>query len=363
LEAAILTTSKKKKIAVLPSDLWACGRYRIIDPYTKLSEMDIPGLEFHMVLDQLNLIQNANMCAAFLAQFDAVIVQRVADPALLAVLMALQKYGKKIFMDVDDDLFNVSTFSPAYNVWKKGGQAVKAFSAAVRMVDALFVSTPELVDAYKHLNRNIHVFRNAIDCDDPKFSNENYLRAKLPTDKTVVMWAGSSTHLDSLDEICREIRQVFDSRPDAVFALCGNKEFLDMFTIKDEQKIYIPHVPIDEFYNIPSHADIGLAPVKLNKFNDGKSELKCLEYGIWGIPTLCSPAAPYQRFNEVSIHGNVLTKKNKTQDWCRKLASLIDLPEYRRITGIKAYTAVKNNYNLKDVNQERIAFFEKTLLT
>ena len=132
----------------------------------------------------------------------------------------------------------------------------------------------------------------------------------MPSNETVVMWSGSSTHRDSLEIICRDIKQVFDKRRDSIFALCSNKEFMDLFTINEQQKKYIPHVKMEEYYNVPSIADIGLAPVVHNKFNDAKSELKCLEYGIWGIPTVCSSAAPYVRFNEISGGANIVTRNN-----------------------------------------------------
>jgi hypothetical protein len=40
--------------------------------------------------------------------------------------------------------------------------------------------------------------------------------------------------------------------------------------------------------------DLALAPLAINRFNEAKSNLRLLEYGILGWPTLCSDIFPYQ---------------------------------------------------------------------
>lgn len=353
-----------KKIAAMPADLWACGKFRIIEPYNSLSKEDT-GFHYEMLTFGNGESISVHLLMASLMQYDAIVFQRVCDPNIVALMAALKKSGKKVYMDVDDDLFNVSTFSPAYNVWNKSaerGMAIQVFKESLKHVDALFVSTPQLVSRYEHLVPSVEVFSNALDLDDPRFDKANSRRNEYPLDKDMVMWTGSSTHLDSLAEISGKLKQVFDQRPDSRFALCGNIEFLDMFNVNPNQKVFVQHVPIDQYTNIPSIADIGLAPVKKNKFNDCKSELKCLEYGIWGIPTVCTDAAPYVRFNQVSNGGNLLCRDNKPKEWIRNIGKLLDNENYRMEMGEKARQAVINHYNLKKINEQRHKFFEKELL-
>ncbi len=40
--------------------------------------------------------------------------------------------------------------------------------------------------------------------------------------------------------------------------------------------------------------DLALAPLELHPFNEAKSNLRLLEYGVLGYPVLCSDILPYQ---------------------------------------------------------------------
>jgi glycosyltransferase involved in cell wall biosynthesis len=353
----------KKRVICLSSDSWACGLYRINEPFGYLAKQEFDDIEFTVFGDAF---PNSNEMTVFqltmiLQQYDAILIQRVASKHILSIMMALKKMGKKVYTEIDDLLMNVSTQSIAHTVWRKGSEALNVFCESLKISDGVLVSTPELEAEYRRFNKNVHTFFNAIDVSDPKFCPANNQRHILPMDKTIVGWAGSSTHVDSLDVIRYAIKPVFDQRKDVVFALCGNKEFMDFFNIPEEQKIYIPHVPIGEFYNIPSMFDIALAPVKENPFNDGKSELKCLESGIWGVPTVCSPVAPYVRFNEVSGGANLIAKKNLGKNWVKQILSLVDNPELRKQKGEQARQTVLREYNLQQKALDRLEFFRKEL--
>jgi glycosyltransferase involved in cell wall biosynthesis len=350
-----------KKILALPADIWACGKFRIIEPYSNMPEND--EIEYKLFDHTKNDGIPITIFVQMLMNYDAIVFQRVADKNLLLAMKTLKQYGKKIYMDIDDDLFNVSTMSPAYKVWRRGTEQMMVFTEAVRLVDGLFVSTPELVEAYRHLNKNITVFGNALTTNDPKFDVANSQRNLMPPNRVVVMWSGSSTHMDSILEISHGIKQVFDNNPEALLAVGGNQEFYNLFPLKpDIQKVWIPPVSINEYYKMPSQADIGIAPVKLNKFNDGKSELKCLEYGIWGVPTVCSNAAPYRRFEEVSGGGNLVTKANTPKHWVKALNKLIKDEPLRKFMGHTARQTIFREYDLSKINAKRHEFFVNNLV-
>lgn len=353
----------KKKIMAIPGDVWACGHYRIMEPYGKLASQEHENLEFEVYDFNKNNDVLADDLLRFLSKYDAILFQRVFDPTILSIMAALKAIGKtKVYMEIDDDLYNISQDSPAWNTWRKGGQALAVFSKALEIADAVHVSTPELVNAYYGRNKNFEIFYNAIDVTNPKYDLTKKARQQLPQDKTVVMWAGSSTHLDSIKEIRSAFKGVFENRPNAIFAVCSNPEFLQMMEIPEEQKFFINPVTVDKFFPIPGAGDIGLSPVKLNKFNDSKSELKCLEHGIWKVPVISSPAAPYNRFNIVSDGANLIAKKNKWQQWAKHVSDLIDHPRLREELGEKTYRAVHEHYNLDKINEKRVKFYEQELL-
>lgn len=348
----------KIKIAYIPSDNWACGLFRMKDPCERLAALN-SDVQFDLIPYGHFAGYTAAGVAAALRMYDGVVFQRVADEATVMVMHMLKGFGVKIYMDIDDNLFHVNRNSPAYSVWKPDGKPLAMFKIALGAVDHLFVSTPELVDAYKGYQPNISVFMNGIDTSDPKYDLSKSRRNELPEDKVIVMWSGSSTHLDSIHEIGKCIRPAFEQNPNAIFAMCSNPEFMQVFNVPEEQKLYVPHVSIDEYYTIPSMADIGLAPVVNNVFNAGKSELKCIEYGIWGVPTVCSFSAPYKRFKQLSDGGAVTCYENKSRDWPNAISKLIRDAELRKQMGEKARQAVIDKYDVKKINEQRLEFFRQ----
>lgn len=354
--------SKKKKIVAIPGDLFACGHYRVIEPYKKLSTVEHDALQFELYDYVNNNNTTIEQLYSFLSKYDAVLFQRVFTKEILAMMITLKKIGVKVYMEIDDDLYNVSQTSPAWSTWRKGSECLNIFTKALSIADCVHVSTPELVNTYFSKANDFEVFYNGIDVSSARYSPENSRRGELPADKTIVMWAGSSTHYDSIQEISGVLSQVIPKHKNVLFALCSNKEFLDMIDIPDEQKVFIEPVKMNEYYNIPSMCDIGLSPVKLSKFNDGKSELKCLEHGIWGVPVVSSPAAPYVRFNELS-GANLIAKKNRFVNWDQQLTKLIENAEYRKVLGEKSRKFIHDFYNLDKINEKRIKFYEKELIS
>lgn len=350
-----------KKVFAVQADKGACGLYRIDQPYSKLSKMD-RDISFEIFDTEKNKVIVSEFVNK-LRQYDAVVFQRVWNKNICAIMYALKKFGIKIYMDVDDDIFSISNTSPCYTFWQPKNEAIKVFSKCLSVIDGLFVSTPELADGYKDkVNCPITVFRNALDTKDEKYNISNSLRNKLPQDKTIIMWTGSSTHLDDLMIVANDLRPIFDKYKNVSFALCSNKEFLDLFDIDEDQKIYVPHVPLEDFYNIPSMCDIAITPLKLSKFNDGKSELKCMEHGIWEVPCVSSPAAPYLRYNtNGNGESNLIAKKNRGQEWCKQIEKLILDETLRKEMGKKSKELVINHYDLDLVNEEKYSFFEREL--
>jgi hypothetical protein len=86
--------------------------------------------------------------------------------------------------------------------------------------------------------------------------------------------------------------------------------------------------------------DLALAPLELNAFNDCKSNLRLLEYGILGIPVIATDITPYQCGLPVSL------VKNHPRDWIRAIREHInDLDEAAR-RGDSLRQAVQSDWML-----------------
>jgi len=63
--------------------------------------------------------------------------------------------------------------------------------------------------------------------------------------------------------------------------------------------------------------DLALAPLENNPFNEAKSHLRILEYGILGYPVICSDIFPYQGDFPVT------RVTNRYRDWVRAIREQI----------------------------------------
>lgn len=271
--------------------------------------------------------------------------------------------GKKVAIDVDDRLDCVHKSNPASAMFFNNSPHLKNFLSCLSIADGVTCSTPEIRDAYKFRtkNQNIVAINNSIDFSDPIYSQPKG-RETLDPDIKYIMWSGSSSHMDSLHVAKSAVEQVVNTYDNVKLIIGGNIEFYDIFKVDESKKIHIPGVTADKYTMMPSHGDIFITPLVLSPFNEGKSELKVLEAGIFSTPSISSPAAPYKRFNDVSGGANVIIKGNRPDRWIRELKNMIDNDEYRLDMGKRTYDAIKTHYNMELANAQRVEFWEKLLL-
>lgn len=63
--------------------------------------------------------------------------------------------------------------------------------------------------------------------------------------------------------------------------------------------------------------DLGVAPLEENAFNEAKSNLRLLDYGVLGIPVVCTDILPYQ--------GDLPVRRveNRHREWVKAIREMI----------------------------------------
>lgn len=351
-----------KKVLWCQADAWACGLHRVIQPVRtqqRVQKID-DDITFHLYSDDRSNDTTSVEFLDYMKDFDALVVQRPAHQKMAALMKEVKAIGKKVYTELDDALFNVHPSNPAHQVWNPKSPCWQTLKDAIEISDKLILSTEQLQDIY--YQKDSVVFENGLDATLPIYSQENNRRHQLPSEKVIVGWAGSTSHIGSLRHITKAIKKLCKERENVIFALCSNPEFMDLFDVPKHQKQYVKHKPIDEYPPVMSLFDISLAVVEPDVFNSGKSELKALEAGIWGIPSVCTRVAPYTRFNKNSNGGNLLVTGNDTNEWVRNIGKMIDDKELYQNMAEKTLNTVKTKYNLEEINKKRIEFFKSELL-
>lgn len=354
----------KKRVLAIASDKMACGKYRITQPQIDLAlrcNNGLSKLEFKLLEPNHDQTMSMNV----IDSFDAVVLQRIITPSLLKMAYQIKKQGKILIHEIDDDLYNINTVNPFHRAMKNT-KYKEIYGEALKLSDYIFTTTPEIKESFVNgLNiksDKVFVFPNAIDPNHPKLQPDQTRRGELPSDKVVILYGGGSSHFEDV-RVLQVMESILRKYKNAVFAFCShiqlfNDNFSQLVKMFPQRVIFIPPITdnFDNFPNLMSMGDIGTAPLTINKFNNCKSWLKCLEYGIWGLPTVCSPISDYKRFNELS-QASVIVEENSSKQWEQELSKLIEDNEGRKEMGLKAREYILNNLTLKQINKKRLEFY------
>lgn len=383
------------KTVVLPVLNKAWKFYRICQPYGYIKDIlredifiydpSVHGLE--------KLGQELN-------QADLVVYQSPCEERHLKLIRAITNgKGKKrkCVVDYDDDVFNISPWSPAYEkygtketsvlytdkeqvkgllsalsssleisneqkdlvkvnpdgtasvaMWKdktKGFdieenlKRLENIQKILNEADVLTVTTPQLADKFMvHRTKdNIIVLPNIIDLG-------RYLPMNKTNDgKVRIIWQGGPTHYRDLEIVKLELISFANKHPEVEYVFKGIK-YPGLFNDIADRVSWMPwHSDIETF---PSSlremsGDIAICPLTDDTFNDGKSPLKWEEMSAMKVPCVCSPTL-YGNYIEHGRTGLIA----RQGEWEACLEQLLDGRERERI-GQNAYDHVRKNFSIE----------------
>lgn len=330
------------------------------------------------------------------------------------LIKKLRSMGIVVVMDIDD-YWSPGREHPIYSIIIQH-QLHKKILANMREVDYVTTTTSLFANEIKKINKNVIVFPNAINPDEPQFKEKTQ-----PSDKIRIGWLGGSSHLHDLQLLDGMVNKLGgDIREKTQFVLCGfdvrgsvtqidpktgkeNKreilphetvwsKYEEIFTdkykyISEDYKKFLlnfkesPYDDINESYRrvwtkpVTSYAtnyskfDISLSPIKNHMFNKMKSQLKVIESGFYKKALIASEIGPYNLDLQHSLKNGEFTNGNAIlipesrnhSDWSKAIKKLVENPEMITELGNRLYETVKDKYNLKNVARDRAEWY-KTLI-
>lgn len=255
-----------------------------------------------------------------------------------------------VIYDLDDDFFTVNELAEKARITIQ--DATDRLSKVVSVInnsDLVIASTDLLRNKiYANVKQcpKVIVIRNFVDlrlwncvsnCRNSTFSS-NIVR---------IGYMGTSSHLDDMFMIKDAV--------DKIVAEFGDKVEFEVVGVGNDDEIPWGHSIKPPFVSYPNFVkwlkssvswDIGLIPLRDTKFNQGKSDLKFLEYACLGVPVIVSDMPV---FTSISRHNeNCLLVKNTTTDWYEALKSLILDSEKRSFLSNNAYKLVSQLYSIQN---------------
>lgn len=224
---------------------------------------------------------------------DVVVLQLPKTAAMLQILRLLQAQGVAVVVEIDDLLTGVPFGHMAHRSLVRAGQGDVARQCA-READLVTVATPMLLGEYARHGRGV-VVPNAI----PRRIAELPPAYERNPGTVTIGWAGNVLgHPYDLQEMGSGLQQALDrTRPDSRLLVIGQK--WDMaarlgLTSEPDEVNWIDSV--DAYAaRIGELFDVGIAPLRLDKFNACKSWLKPLEYSARGVYCVRARSDEYER--------------------------------------------------------------------
>jgi glycosyltransferase involved in cell wall biosynthesis len=398
----------KIKVLVVPSDRTGVGKFRSVDPHIFLQNLYPDDFHVDIIYDVPMTDMN------FWKDYQIVAFHRSLNPDFEASHALIQKLNDMGIVTIDDidDYWMPTKEHPIHDVIRFN-KINEKITNNLKVAKYVTTTTTIFADEIKKLNKNVVIFPNAINPNEPQF--------KEPTpesDRLRIGWLGGSSHLHDLQLLDQSFSKLTQYKDKLQFVLCGfdtrgsvteinqqtgehkkrdilphetvwaqyEKIFTQNYsTVSEDYKKYLntflpegypnemnePYLrvwtkPVQSYAKNYSKFDVSLAPIKNHIFNRMKSQLKVIESGFYKKAIIASNLGPYTidlkhcLDNGNFVDGNaLLVDENRNHsDWAKFIEKLVKNPNMAKDMGERLYETVKDTYDLNVVTKARAEFYK-----
>jgi hypothetical protein len=233
-----------------------------------------------------------------LINYDLVWMQRPIQPEAVNTVQYLKLIGKPVWVEYDDDLFNLPQSHQYYAAF---GKARNNIIQILQLADAVTVTTPTIAESYEPYSKNITIVPNAI-------RDELLAPVELPWGDEF-MYRGMKAHEDDLYAYRQPFQILLNEGMKIKFMTGFNpvRYFTGKMTVVENRDIYHYFDYIRKF-----RARSFLFPMVDNRFNQARSNICWLEatmagsvvvapdWGEWSHPGIIRYRKP-EEFHEVVL--------------------------------------------------------------
>lgn len=338
---------KRSRVCLLPSrtkgsQIAGSGYVRLVMPYTQ------DGL---LAKHKVTVSETSALPAPY--AIDTVIIQRDLPEGefekLQDWMLQAKTQGIRMIYEIDDDLLD------AVGLRARGYPGdTDALARRVRTylkhADLVTTSTHRLAELFSDYRHKTVVVPNLLDMRLWQQTVDQLRQKRLmrgPVRPVRIGYFGTPTHYEDMrivEEPMKELKKRFGDRIEIeVIGAFQNETPLFGRRIGLPQNNFYPN-----FVTWLSHVvdwDIGIIPLKEDRFNLAKSNLKFLEYAATGVATVCSDNEEYRR---IARHEeNCLLVNNTDADWLEAISRLVEDAELRQRLATKAQEELLEKYTVQ----------------
>lgn len=382
--------SDKLKILVVHPNTGGCAYYRSIMPYQKLLELYPDKVEIRFNDNPLKLNLQTS-------QFDypgamegkapediewahVVLINNISNyggPYTARVQGIAKNAGKFVHFDTDDLLTELYEEHHLIDVYKNQGLSDLTKHIYYNS-DLVTVTQTKFADRIKPYCRNIlAVIKNAIDYNLPCWNVQ-----KIHPKPVRIGWAGGIHHNPDV--------KIFAGVPHLVNQKVGRENLQwDFYGMpppvqnekeKDDwqnkvwshykaellkgfkgQRNWGTHYALGphEYGVFYSNMDVAIAPLKMNSFNDSKSDIKVAEAGRYKVPLIASNVGCYSDTIINGKTGYLIDPDAPKIEWVKILSKVCSNHKLRREMGENLHAITEQMFDINKVVKHRLEIYEK----
>lgn len=269
---------KGLKILFVPAGLGAGSFYRSRLPAEFLGQGNFDVLSHHT--DCLDLSKAL--------RYDVILIQLASLPILYDIAKSAQENGVRIVYDIDDRWDAIPDGIPGKDMFE--GETSSNIEKMIALADLVTVSTAPLRDYVLTKGaKRVKVIKNNVPTP--------ILPSRSIGDGEVfrIIWAGSSSHRKDLEVMAPALCRILAKGEGKIRFICFGEKPPESLEGVHQYVDSIRFVDFADYAQTLAEvgADLAIAPLEKNDFNDCKSGVKYLEYSTAGYPGLYSPVGEY----------------------------------------------------------------------
>jgi glycosyltransferase involved in cell wall biosynthesis len=261
------------------------GEYRVIGPFRALSRA---GLAQCDVVQMGKMFQTRVLTPVEIERTkpDTLVLQTAIDNTQIEAMGLYKQFNPDVLrvFTLDDLLTQIPRQNSFYRYSYRDSKP--RLRKALALCDRAIVTTEPLAELCRPMIDDVRVIPNRL--ERALWGDLASLRRQGP--KPRVGWAGAQQHAGDLALMTEVVKATAREVDWVFFGMCP-----------EELRPYVRefHDFVLSFYDYPAklaslNLDLAVAPLEVNPFNEAKSNLRLLEYGIMGWPVVCTDIYPYQ---------------------------------------------------------------------
>jgi len=273
---------------------------------------------------------------------DVVVMQRIRSKKWFKFMKAAQAKNLPVLYDIDDNMLAIPKGHPEGGFWDRLKN--RKYIKFLRKADVVTTSTEVLKETFSRWNQNIVVLPNTFVETSLDRGIQNKKKEALPV--TIGYAAGSPTHAHDFSVVTDALLKILRTFPGQVrivfFGFCPPVlDGVEGVSFREAYKDYRTYL----YELCHSGIDIGLAPLIDNPFNQGKSNIKYIEYGSAAIAGIYSNITPYACVKQGET--GILVSEHSVDAWYNAISTLVKETGVRERMGEDACRDVTENYMLE----------------